>query len=155
MDQAAYITPDQAQKIIYTYLRQTYGLPDPISKIITAQSGHETNGWTSNVYLKDNNLFGYGYDGSGNYTFYPYGIQDSVDDLVGWLDRHLPGYETITVPDDYAQAIRSKGYYTDSEVNYSNGISRWINNNLQIAAGLSVVAIVGIGVLVYLMISRK
>jgi hypothetical protein len=155
MDQAVSITPNQAQTIIYNRLRTFYGLPDPIAKIITAQSGHETGGWLSPVYKTDNNLFGYGYDGNGNYTYYPYGIQDSIDDLVGWLDRHVPGYEAITVPGDYAAAIRAQGYYTDSLTNYSNGISRWLNNNLQIAAGLSVVAVVGIGLLIYFIVNKK
>ena len=110
MNQAVNITPGQAQQIIYDRLRSFYGLPDPVSKIIVGQSGHETAGWTSNVYLTDNNLFGYGYDGAGNYTYYPNGIEDSINDLVGWLDRHTPGYETLTDPGEYAALIKGSGY---------------------------------------------
>lgn len=154
-NQAADITPAQAEKIIYDYLRTQYALPDTISKIITAQSGHETNGWTSNVWLKDNNGFGYGYQGGGNYTYYPYGITDSVDDLVGWLDRHVPGYETFTDPDQYAQALKDAGYYTDVESNYSAGISRWFNNNLQLISGASVALIVGIFLAGWFLFKKK
>jgi hypothetical protein len=154
MDQALQLTPDQAQQKVYTYLRTTYALPDAISKIITAQSGHETNGWTSNVYETLNNLFGYGYTGS-TYTFYPYGIQDSIDDLVGWLDRHVPGYESMTDPADYAAAIRAKGYYTDSLSNYAAGVARWYNDNLQLAAGITVAGLVGVALLVVFLLKEK
>lgn len=153
MDIAANLTPDQAQSAIYSWLRTNYALPDPISKIITAQSGHETGGWTSNVWLSNNNGFGYGYQGNGQYYSYP-SIQDSVDDVVGWLDRHMPGYENITDKDQYAQGLKNAGYYTDSESNYSAGISRWLNNNLQLAAGGSVAVLVIVAVLVYMLVKK-
>lgn len=153
MDTAQSLTPDQAQTAIYTWLRSNYALPDPISKIITAQSGHETGGWTSNVWFTYNNGFGYGYQGGGVYNSYP-SIQDSVDDVVGWLDRHVPGYETITDPDTYAQALHDNGYYTDTESNYSAGISRWLNNNLQLVAGGSVAILVIAAVLLYLVFKK-
>lgn len=148
MDTAQNVTPDQAQQIIYTYLRTNYALPDPISKLITAQSGHETDGWTSNVWFKYNNGFGYGYQGNGVYYSYP-SIQDSIDDLVGWLDRHAAGYENFTDPDQYATALKNAGYYTDMESNYANGITRWFNDNLQLVAGASVMVLVGIGLLIW------
>jgi hypothetical protein len=153
-DIASNVTPDQAQKIIYNYLRSNYVLPDPISKIITAQSGHETNGWTSHIWLTDNNGFGYGYQGNGIYYNYP-SIQDSVDDLAGWLGRHVPGYENFTDPDQYAQALKDAGYYTDAESNYSAGISRWFNNNLQMVAGGSVAVVVGIILVVWFIIQKR
>lgn len=154
MDQAQNITPDQAQEIIYKYLRTTYALPDPISKLITAQSGHETAGWTSHIWLQNNNGFGYGYQGGGNYEYYP-AIQDSIDDLVGWLDRHALGYENFTDPDQYAQALKNAGYYTDMETNYAAGISRWFNNNLQLVAGGSVAVLVGLVLLAWLIFKKK
>lgn len=153
MDQAINLTPDAAQQTIYSYLRTTYALPDPISKIITAQSGHETGGWTSNIWLSNNNGFGYGYQGNGVYNSYP-SIQDSIDDVVGWLDRHAPGYETFTDPDTYAQALKNAGYYTDAESNYSNGITRWLNDNLQLVAGGSVAVLVGLVLLFYLVFKK-
>jgi hypothetical protein len=153
MNVAIDTSPEQAQQIIYNYLRANYGLPDAISKIITAQSGHETTGWTSNVYRTDNNCFGYGYTGGGNYYFYN-SIEDSVDDVVGWLDRHVPGYEYITDGDDYAAAIRARGYFTDNLSTYQNGIARWYNDNLQLAAGVGVAALVGLGLLLYFVLKK-
>lgn len=154
MDQAVNLTPDQAQQAIYSYLRTNYALPDPISKLITAQSGHETGGWTSHIWLQNNNGFGYGYQGGGVYNFYP-SIQDSIDDVIGWLDRHAPGYENFTDPDTYAQALKNAGYYTDMETNYAAGISRWFNDNLQLVAGGSVAVLVGLFVLVWYLIKKK
>jgi hypothetical protein len=152
-DIAANLSPDQAEQSIYTWLRTNYALPDPISKIITAQSGHETNGWTSNVWFTYNNGFGYGYQGNGIYESFDF-IQDSVDAVVGWLDRHVPGYENIQDPDTYAQALHDNGYYTDSEANYSAGISRWLNNNLQLVAGASVAVLVVAAVIIYILLKK-
>jgi hypothetical protein len=143
MSVAANLTPDQSQQVIYNAARNN-GLPDAISKIITAQSGHETGGWDSNVYLTDNNAFGYGYDGAGNYYAYN-SVEDSVQDVVGWLSRHVPNFQTITDPDVYAQSLKNSGYYGDTETNYAAGIERWFNDNLTYTtAGIGVAAIVGI-----------
>jgi Mannosyl-glycoprotein endo-beta-N-acetylglucosaminidase len=153
MDTAANTTPDQAQQIIYDTLRNSYGLGDTIAKIITAQSGHETAGWTSNVYTTLNNCFGFGYTGGGNYYGYN-SIEDSVSDVVNWLSNNVPNFQNITDPDTYATALKSAGYYTDAESNYAAGIENWINNNLQLTAGISVAALVGIALVVYLLVKK-
>jgi flagellum-specific peptidoglycan hydrolase FlgJ len=155
MDTAATLTPDQAQQVIYNTLAVSYGLPDAISKIITAQSGHETAGWTSNVYNQDNNCFGFGYDGAGNYYAYN-DIEASVQDVVNWLSVHVPGFASMTDPTAYAQALSDAGYYTDSVSNYANGIINYFNNNLTpTTAGIGVAAIVGIGLLLWFMFKGK
>lgn len=153
MNTAQNTTPDQAQEVIYSFLRTGYGLGDTIAKIITAQSGHETAGWTSNVYKTLNNAFGFGYSGGGNYYGYN-SIEDSVSDVVNWLSTTVPDFQNITDRDTYAQALKDHGYYTDAESNYANGIENWYNNNLQLAAGISVAALVGIGLLLYLLIKK-
>jgi hypothetical protein len=154
MNTAQNTTPAQAQQIIYNFLRTAYGLPDAISKIITAQSGHETAGWTSNVYTTFNNAFGYGFTGGGNYYGYN-SIEDSVSDVVNWLSNNVPGFQNLTDPDQYATAIRAKGYYTDTESNYAQGIWDYLNDNLQLVAGVSVAALVGIGLLIFILIQKK
>ena len=153
MDTAATLTPDQAQQVIYDTLRQSYGLPDTISKLITAQSGHETAGWTSNVYQTLNNCFGFGYTGGGNYYAYN-SIEDSVSDLVNWLSNNAPGFQNITDADAYATALKNGGYYTDTESNYAAGIQNWFNNNLQLAAGIGVAGIVAIGLLLFFILKK-
>ena len=154
MDTAASLTPDQAEQIIYSFLRSNYGLPDAISKIITAQSGHETAGWTSNVYKTLNNCFGYGYTGGGNYYGYN-DIEGSVQDVVAWLTEHIPDFQDITDPTAYAQALSAAGYYTDTVSNYANGIINYMNDNLQIVAGASVAVLVAIGVVLYMIFAKK
>jgi flagellum-specific peptidoglycan hydrolase FlgJ len=151
---AASMTPDQAQQYIYDFLRTNYGLPDAISKLIVAQSGHETAGWTSNIYQTYNNAFGYGVDGSGSVTGYN-SVDESIEDVVNWLSSHIPNFQAITDPDIYAQALQSAGYYTDAESNYAQGIWDYLNNNLQLVAGVSVAAVVGIGLLVYILFFSK
>ena len=149
MSLAIDLTPDQSEQLIYSQLIG-YGFPDAFSKLVTAQSGHETNGWTSNVYLSDNNGFGYGYTGSG-YTSYD-SVEDSVQDVAGYIQRKVdagvfPDPSTITDPDQWAQLLKNADYYTDNESTYANGISRWFNDNLStvvgISAGLIIFAVIG------------
>jgi flagellum-specific peptidoglycan hydrolase FlgJ len=154
MNTAQNLTADQAQQVIYDTLRTAYNLPDPIAKIITAQSGHETAGWTSNIYRTLNNCFGFGYSGNGNYYGYN-SIEDSVSDLVNWVSNHVPDFQNMTDEDEYAQALHDNGYYTDTESNYAAGLERWYNNNLQLAAGIGVAALVGIALFLYLIFKKS
>jgi hypothetical protein len=153
MDTAATLTPAQAQQVIYDTLRTGYDLPDPIAKIITAQSGHETAGWTSNVYQTLNNCFGFGYTGGGAYYGYN-SIEDSVTDVVNWLSNNVQNFQNITDPDTYATALKNAGYYTDTEINYAQGIANYIDNNLQLVVGGSV-AILAVSAVVLFLIFEK
>jgi Mannosyl-glycoprotein endo-beta-N-acetylglucosaminidase len=156
MNLATDVTPDQAQTIIYTTAISS-GIPDPLAKLIVAQSGHETNGWTSNVWLNNNNGFGYGYTGTG-YKM-DGSIEESVGDIVGWISRrqaegNFPAdLTTITDADTYATLLRNSGYYTDTESNYAAGIVRWFNNNLQVV-GIGIVGILGIGIAAYFLFKK-
>jgi hypothetical protein len=123
------MTPDQSQQAIFSFLKTAYGLPDPIAEIITAQSGHETAGWTSNVYETLNNAFGFGYSGGGAYYGYN-DIEDSITDVVNWLSNNVPGFQNITDPNAYATALKNANYYTDTESNYASGIENYMNTAL-------------------------
>lgn len=153
MSVAANSTPAESEQAIYSFLRTAYGLPDPIAKIITAQSGHETAGWTSNIFESLNNAFGFGFSGGGNYYGYN-SIEESVSDVVNWLSNNVPGFQNLSDPDQYATAIRAKGYYTDSETNYAQGIWNFLNDNLQLVAGVSIAALVGIGLMLYFIFKK-
>lgn len=132
------LSPSQSEGLIYSTL-VSRGVPATLAQLVTAQSGHETAGWTSHVFMTDNNAFGYGYDGM-SYRQYP-GVEQSVTDIVGYLHRRVadgsfPPLDQITGADQYAQLLKDAGYYTDSEVNYSAGIAAWLNANLgKIALG--------------------
>lgn len=153
MNTAQNTTPAQAQEVIYTFLRTAYGLPDQISKIITAQSGHETAGWTSNVFLTLNNAFGFGYTGGGAYYGYN-SIEDSVSDVVNWLSNNVPGFQNITDPDQYAAAIQAKGYFTDNLSTYENGIENWFNANLALGAGIGIGGVVLAAIVIYFLTKK-
>lgn len=156
MSQAANLTTDQSQQLIYSQLIAGQ-IPDPLAKLVTAQSGHETYGWTSNVYLTDNNGFGYGWNGH-SYTSYP-DVESSVSDIVGYLNRRVadgsfPPLDQITDATQYATLLKSVNYYEDTETNYLAGIQRWFNNNLTVviagSAGMLIFAL-----LLFILFSKK
>lgn len=133
MSVANNLTPDQSQQVIYSELLSA-GIPPALAVLVTAQSGHETAGWTSHVYLTDNNAFGYGYNGS---TYKQYSsVEASADDLADYLARRenegsFPALDTITDPAQYAALLKNAGYYTDSQTTYTNGILNYMNTALQ------------------------
>lgn len=132
MSLATQLTPDQSEQLIFSSL-VSGGIPQTLAQLVAAQSGHETAGWTSNVYLTDNNAFGYGYNGT-SYKVYA-AVEDSAADLVGYLNRRVadgsfPPLDQITTPDQYAALLKQAGYYSDTETNYLNGLENWLNDNL-------------------------
>lgn len=158
--QAANLSPDQSQKLIYSTLVDQ-GIPDPLAKIVTAQSGHETNGWTSHVFLTLNNAFGYGFDGS-SYKQYS-SVEDSVSDIVAYIQRRVrdgsfPSLDQITDPNQYAELLKNAApgeYYQDTESNYAAGIARWFNDNLTTGVVLSAGLILAIAVGVWIIFFTK
>lgn len=153
MSLAKDLSPDQSQQLIYSTLI-AQGIPDPLAKLVTAQSGHETGGWLSNVYKTLNNAFGYGYNGT-TYTAYN-AVEDSVSAIVTYLnnrvqDGSFPSLDQITDPNQYAQLLQNAGpgsYYGDTEANYAAGIVRWFNNNLTTGIAISggVLLLLAVGV---------
>lgn len=137
MSLASQLSPDRAQSVIYTQLLND-GIPDPLATLVTAQSGHETNGWTSNVFLQNNNAFGYGFTGS-SYKAYD-SVEASADELAAYLGRRVadgsfPDLSTITTADQYAALLKQAGYYGDTTTNYAAGIARWFAANIPLASG--------------------
>lgn len=124
------------------------GLPQPLAGFLVDQSAHETNGWTSNFFVNNNNCFGYSCSSSsqyqngcssgnadngvqvGNYD----SIEDSVSEIIDWIYRRVAqgkfpsDLSTITTSDQYAQLLKAAGYYGDSSSNYAAGLKRWAQN---------------------------
>jgi hypothetical protein len=156
MSLASTLSPDQSQALIYSTLRSAQ-IPDPLAKLVTAQSGHETDGWTSDVYNSLSNAFGYGFDGSSYKDYNAIGgVEKSAQDLADYLNRRVnqsgwPALDQITTADQYAALLKSAGYYTDSLANYAAGIKRWFNDNLTVIIGATSAGLLLIGILlVYL-----
>jgi flagellum-specific peptidoglycan hydrolase FlgJ len=159
------------QQIIYdTLIGQK--IPPILAKIVTAQSQFESGNFKSNVFLKDNNAFGYKYVGQkiatkgipspasegDNYAHYN-NVQDSASELANWLKRRrkegkLPALETITTPAQYSKLIKAAGYYGASENTYTKGITK-IFNSLKI--GPVVTGLTGLIIIaaIFFFIKRK
>ena len=124
------------------------GMPETLSILIAAQAAHETGNFTSNVFLQNNNAFGYKrYAGAkyqigagrispegNNYAQYA-NIDNSVHEITGWIKRRLsegkfPLLQSIKTPLQYAMALKSCGYYGDSVDNYTKGLERAIRKYL-------------------------
>ena len=114
---------------LLTYLYNT-GINNELSGFMVAQSAHETNGWTSDVFKEKNNAFGMMKPDLSDYYTYT-GVQYSALDLVNWYTRHrnnilsLPLY--VGNLKDYVNFLKRNNYFTDTEENYYNGCEYWYN----------------------------
>lgn len=108
-------------------------------KWIEAMSKHETNNYRSMISEKYNNIFGMGYpfirpsvnvgktlefiEGQ-NMSVYASRDQ-AIEDLLLWMDYNRFPADLKSV-EAFANALRQKGYYTDSVDNYLKGLNRWL-----------------------------
>lgn len=139
------------------------GMPSALALLIVAQSKHESNNYTSDVFLSCKNSFGYGAvtsscPGHGQYQNYN-NISESTHEVTSWIKRRLaegnfPPLNTITSPDQYAQLLSDNNYYTDSVDNYAAGLIRWFSDNISGVAGVSLVGI-GLGLLIFYLLFKK
>lgn len=107
------------------------GISDDFIKILTAQSMHETNIFTSRLYLEQNNLFGMGHPiirettslgderGFANYAT----LDDSVEDVFLWF-KEFNIKPTYTESKDFVKDIRQKGYFTAPFIDYHNALRK-------------------------------
>lgn len=122
------------------------GMPHTLAELIVAQSKHESQNYTSNVFKKNNNLFGYKYVGqkgatkgspapsneglAGAYARYET-IEGSVKELTGWIKRRqkegsFPADLTeIDSPEKYATLLRKSGYFGAPLSQYIAGLTRY------------------------------
>lgn len=117
--------------IISTGLKSD-GLEDEnLARYVTAQSMHETGVFTSDVYEKNNNLFGMtqpmqrdttSIGKKGNYASYD-SLEDSVRDYV--LYYKYVGYpEAFGNVDEFVKALKAKTYFTDNYITYSQAVKK-------------------------------
>lgn len=127
---------------------------DRLAKLMVAQSKYETalNGkpYTSNVFLKHNNAFGYKYtalsayqigkggeapakDAQGNLDGGNYGVyknvQDSAREVADWLGRGVTAFAQVSTATQYAQALKTGrpgfAYYGQSAELYAKGVAKF------------------------------
>lgn len=160
-------TADQIAVRIYNQARAgtpyNKGVPVDLANLLVSQSKHETNDYTSNLFKKYNNAFGYAYYGGSNYQtgagsvadngqpIAAYSsIEDSVQEIVDWIYRRVKDgkfpadLSVIKTPAQYASYLKNAGYYGDTLQNYLNGLVRWfvvITPSQGIAGALVVVGV--------------
>lgn len=162
------------------------GLSPAMANLMVAQSKHESGAnYTNNASKLYNNAFGYKYvgqtiyDQAGNnvvskgntssegnaYAAYTSFYWSAVE-VARWIKRHIKNYNSITTPEQYAQALKSNGYYGDTVATYTAGLKRYFTNIIQktsdfvraypklALAGVGLIA-VGVSVCVYFVTKNK
>jgi len=111
------------------------GFKNSMAGFVVAQTAHETAGYTSNIFKKNNNLFGMKYAGQYNaagekngYAYYNNYTQ-SIYDFIQWVQRrraylNINTFDLITLK-QYTDWLKLNDYYEDSSTNYYNGCLRW------------------------------
>ena len=119
------------------------GIDHDLAKIMVAQARYESADYSSNTFRLTNNAFGYKYypgskwqAGQGNpsseygldqssYAKYK-SITDSTGEVVDWLKRRqnegLFKISDIKTAGQYANALKSGGYYGEPASNYATGL---------------------------------
>lgn len=131
-----------ARTTILTILQQKLDAKN--ANFWVAIAAHETNGFSSEAFVKGNNAFGMrwvtcggrigdprslaiGAFSSGERVDIFSSVEDSAKDLLlyfqrtGWTKLN---YDTI---DDLVNAMKAKDYFTDSVSNYLTDVKRWLN----------------------------
>lgn len=163
-------------QVIYNALAEDGVLPVSAIRYVIDQARNETNNYTSNVFLQDNNIAGYKYvsgaeyqDGPGllspegdNYAYYD-SIENSAHEVSAWWARRAAdGFDlsTLTSIKNYADALKQFGWYTSSATAYAARMAAVdALVQLQQATGVNTqgvgletisVAAIGLGVVLYM-----
>jgi len=97
---------------------------------ISAQTIHETGGYTSRLALEQNNLTGMnvpnvrpfvGFKDSGRYMRYS-SFNQSIQDLLLWM-QYTKFPLSVANSRQYVQELKKRGYFSDNEQTYLNGVN--------------------------------
>lgn len=162
----------EIQQIVFNTAKKA-GLNDVQAKIIVAQSIHESGNYTSHVFKTDNNIFGMKIpakrskqfierpstivmqsEGSTPYAHYAT-IQDSVNDLIlSWHTYNRTDWNKIYTPELYAAYLKSRGYYGDSQSNYTNALVKYFKNVQWLKYTTPVLLFLVFGILIFTLIKK-
>jgi len=105
---------------------------------ILAQAKHETGNFTSNLYLKNNNLFGMKLptrrptvatkglmSPEGNYYAAYSSDGESIRDLFLWMD-YTKFPTMVKNANEYASELKQRAYFGDSLANYQNALNKFL-----------------------------
>lgn len=103
---------------------QKTGIP---ANLIYSQWAHETNGFTSPVFNRDNNAGGIRVPGTTEYRHFN-SLEDFANSYAGTVTspRYTSqGILNAKTDQDFAGSLKRGGYYEDSYANYAAGMHRW------------------------------
>jgi hypothetical protein len=122
-------------QLIENILAEDGILPATAYRLVVDQARLESNNYTSNVFMTNNNLVGYKYvagaeyqDGpglqspEGDYYANYDSVENSVHEISGWWQRRSQaGFNlaTLTSIDAYATALQTYGWFTSPETAYA------------------------------------
>lgn len=106
------------------------GLRTDLAKYATAQAAHETGGFTSFLFMFNNNCFGMKYAGQANavgmkngYAYYN-SIDQSTLDFIDWFNDHRNFFQMIPNLDSletWVHWLKLNSYFEASEQEYLRG----------------------------------
>jgi len=126
-------------------------IPVQLARLMAAQSAHETNNFTSNNFIKNNNGFGYKFvkgaklqlttsgihsTESDNYAAYAT-FEDSIKEVCLWILRRRKearfpqDLTAIQNPEQYAKLLKQCGYYGGKEQDYANGLNFFLKQIIE------------------------
>lgn len=161
------------------------GMPSTLASLLVDQSQWETGNYQHRFFTVGNNAFGYSYNPDSKWQLDKGGpnadngvpiaqyasVENSVHEITDWIKRRqkdgkFPADLTmITAPDQYAQLLKSAGYYQAEESIYSNGLAAYfysaVKNFKEVITNnpgktfLAIAGLVLIGGAVVIYINRK
>ena len=113
---------EKNDKVIYdTAIAE--GLTPLLSTFMVAQANHESAAYTSGVFSRCNNAYGYKYVGQElavacskapedelNYAGYK-NVSDSAKEVARWIKRRMSQFESVKTPEEYAIVLERNGYF--------------------------------------------
>jgi len=144
-------------------------VPDKAIPWIVAQSAHETGGWKSNLFKRQNNGFGMlhprqrkttslgpgsvtqpQWEGGANYASYR-NLSDSAKDLLLYFDARKINWNDIDNATEYSAWLKSKGYYGADQTQYTNALLKWMKQiKIPTAIPIMGISLLAIGILYFL-----
>lgn len=111
------------------------GLNETLARFVVSQAAHETGGFVSPVFLKNNNAFGMKYAGQelatgkkNGYANYE-SVESSTLDVVKWIYKHY-GFFLMTIApintlSEYVSFLKRNNYFEAPESEYLKGCEHW------------------------------
>ncbi len=127
---------EKYDKVIYeTGIEE--GLTPLLSSFMVAQANHESASYTSDVFERCNNGYGYKYVGQAlatacskapedslHYAKYE-SVADSAREVARWIKRRMSQFENVKTPEEYAIVLEKNGYFGGNLSIYQNAMNKF------------------------------